>query len=939
MDEENFEDTLSFNSNQKSPKDSINMSKFSVYHSAQDLRDEVPSDTVDIPLTETKIEECEANIRLEEKSLYFRDGVKKVDFIIACDGRSPESRTKEAREKRRIFENNLIDEGLILEKEQNDDGSGFIFVKIHAPKEVLCRYCEIMKLRMPMRELHDHDEKDSEFDLIEEVKSLFRSIVECIFFDSNIFRRDDSKLMAVYSRDKDYLFDCDCMDFFTPAVRSTVVDFILERKHFSNNERDVFSFGIQRLINEKIYSAAYPLHDGSLKAAGTVRYHLSRDWASVKRWAHYQPLDQIRDYFGEKFAIYFAWLGFYTNMLILPSIVGILCFIYGCATVMTNQLSNEICDENNNITMCPLCDRKCDYWRLNDTCLYSRITYLFDNPTTVFFAIFMSFWAALFLEMWKRYSAGIVHRWGLTGFSAQAEHPRPEYLARLANAKRHKVNVVTHAREPYVPFWKIRVPATILSYSVVLLLISVAVGAVFAVVLYRMCVVSSLHLFGDTNDALFIPATAGLLNLVCIMLLNWIYDRLAVYLTELELLRTQTEFEDSLTLKIYLFQFVNYYTSIFYIAFLKGQYVGYPKKYTRIFNLRQEECNPGGCLMELCMQLAIIMVGKQALNTVLEMFMPFVWKTIKAFTAKTGLVQPQEESRENIYGTELSATQWAHDFKLLEWGPRGLFYEYLELVLQYGFVTIFVAAFPLAPFFALLNNVFEMRLDAKKFLTFYRRPVPRRVRDIGVWFHILEILGKVAVITNGMIIAFTSNFVPKIVYALTVSEEPGSLEGYLNHTLSFFNTSDFPPDVGPQNTSFDVEICRYPSYREPYNSENKYKRTEMYWHVLAARLAFVVVFQNVVSLVTMAVQWIIPDMPRKLRDEIQREAYLTNEIIIQEERNRAKRARGNSGDYSTPRVPSGRHTDASARGDGNGTPLLYPSISKRISEGRSNNSL
>lgn len=68
--------------------------------------------------------------------------------------------------------------------------------------------------------------------------------------------------------------------------------------------------------------------------------------------------------------------------------------------------------------------------------------------------------------------------------------------------------------------------------------------------------------------------------------------------------------------------------------------------------------------------------------------------------------------------------------------------------MQYGFVTIFVTAFPLAPLFALMNNVFEMRLDAKKFLTFYRRPVPRQAPDIGVWFRILDVLGKVAVISN-----------------------------------------------------------------------------------------------------------------------------------------------------------------------------------------------
>lgn len=69
-------------------------------------------------------------------------------------------------------------------------------------------------------------------------------------------------------------------------------------------------------------------------------------------------------------------------------------------------------------------------------------------------------------------------------------------------------------------------------------------------------------------------------------------------------------------------------------------------------------------------------------------------------------------------------------------------------VLQYGFVTLFVAAFPLAPFFALLNNIFEMRLDAKKLLANHRRPVSQRVRDIGVWYRILDSIGKLSVISN-----------------------------------------------------------------------------------------------------------------------------------------------------------------------------------------------
>lgn len=90
-----------------------------------------------------------------------------------------------------------------------------------------------------------------------------------------------------------------------------------------------------------------------------------------------------------------------------------------------------------------------------------------------FFNYIMTFAGTLFLELWKRYSADITYRWDLSGFDLQAEHPRPEYLARLRNAK-CKTNVVTQTKEPYVPFWKVRVPATILSFSVVLLLVIIS---------------------------------------------------------------------------------------------------------------------------------------------------------------------------------------------------------------------------------------------------------------------------------------------------------------------------------------------------------------------------------------------------------------------------------------------------------------------------------
>jgi hypothetical protein len=43
--------------------------------------------------------------------------------------------------------------------------------------------------------------------------------------------------------------------------------------------------------------------------------------------------------------------------------------------------------------------------------------------------------------------------------------------------------------------------------------------------------------------------------------------------------------------------------------------------------------------------------------------------------------------------------------------------------LQFGYVTMFSSAFPLAPLFAFLNNIFEIRVDAAKLCFFYRRPM------------------------------------------------------------------------------------------------------------------------------------------------------------------------------------------------------------------------
>lgn len=109
------------------------------------------------------------NHRNKNESLFFADGERSVDFVLvwkrltpSCDEERSDAlkarelndicqKEAERKDRREVFEENLIHEGLELEREIVDEEINF--VKVHAPLEVLRRYAEILKLRLPMKEV------------------------------------------------------------------------------------------------------------------------------------------------------------------------------------------------------------------------------------------------------------------------------------------------------------------------------------------------------------------------------------------------------------------------------------------------------------------------------------------------------------------------------------------------------------------------------------------------------------------------------------------------------------------------------------------------------------------------------------------------------------------------------------------------------------------
>ncbi|XP_053283354.1 anoctamin-1 isoform X1 [Pleuronectes platessa] len=803
-----------------------------------------------------------------------------ADVELGCPGETFNGHEDHKAFRREEFEGKLRDMGLELEKDDTKI-PGVGFVKIHAPWKILCREAEFMKLKMPTKKVYEVKQSSG---VMEKISSLVSKALEPLHPHVEEHQPKNIKhLSHTFSREKQHLFDFSDKDsFFDSKTRSSIVFEILKRTKCKAK----YSMGIPSLLGSGVYTAAYPLHDGEINqesAESNDRKLLYEEWANYGVFYKYQPIGLVRKYFGEKIGLYFAWLGLYTQMLIPASLVGVIVFLYGCATVDDNIPSMEICHPKNNITMCPLCDRVCSYWKLSTACGTARASHLFDNPATVFFSIFMALWAAMFMEHWKRLQMRLNYEWDLTGFEDEEEalkdHPRAEYEFKVMQKSMCKDQKSPHKVEKLT--FRDRLPAYMTNIVMMLLMIGVTFAIVFGVILYRISTKAALHMSSNpitrNHVQLTVKTTAAIINLVVILILDEVYGAVARWLTVLEVPKSDKSFEERLIFKTFILKFFNAFTPIIYIAFFRGRLVGRPGSYLYVFeSYRMEECAHGGCLMELCIQLSITMLGKQLIqNNLFEIGVPKLKKLIRYIRSKQGAFQEEERKKKLMrYETDHFLEPFA-----------GLTPEYMEMIIQFGFVTLFVASFPLAPLFALLNNIIEIRLDAKKFVTELRRPVAARAKDIGIWYNILKGVAKVAVIINAFVISFTSDFIPRMVYQYMYSPD-GSMHGFVNNTLSHFNVSHFQDGkepMDPLQLGYPVEICRYKDYREPPWSATPYEISKEFWAVLAVRLAFVIVFQNVVLLMNDVVDWLIPDIPKDISLQIHKEKILLVDLFMKEE--------------------------------------------------------
>ena len=82
--------------------------------------------------------------------------------------------------------------------------------------------------------------------------------------------------------------------------------------------------------------------------------------------------------------------------------------------------------------------------------------------------------------------------------------------------------------------------------------------------------------------------------------------------------------------------------------------------------------------------------------------------------------------------------------------------SYMEIVMQFGYVTLFASAYPLASVVSIIANSIEIRSDCFKLTYICRRPRCIRSDGLNMWKHLLNAIVRLSALTNCLLFGFTS---------------------------------------------------------------------------------------------------------------------------------------------------------------------------------------
>lgn len=439
--------------------------------------------------------------------------------------------------------------------------------------------------------------------------------------------------------------------------------------------------------------AIFPLHNHAFNKAWI------KQWSS-KYLLDQEDLDSIRDKFGENVAFYFAFLGSYFRFLVVPSSLGL------GAWLLLGQFST-------------------------------------------LYALLCGLWSVVFFEYWKKKEVDLAVQWGVRGVSnIQQSRPEFEWEHEAEDAVTGEVVKV------YPPLKRVKTQLLQIPFTVACV---IALGSLIVT-----C--NSLEVF--INEVYNGPGKQYLGFLPTIFLvigtptISTLLMKAAEKLTAMENYATVDAHDAALIQKQFVLNFMTSYMAPLFTAFVyipfghilvpflefwrrTAQTITFSEK---PLPTREFQINPA----RITNQMFYFTVTAQIVNFATEVIVPYVkqqaMSKAKEFKTKGKQHYDQKEEAEFLERVRKECELEAYDVSG----------DYREMVMQFGYLSLFSVAWPLAACCFLVNNWVELRSDALKIAISSRRPIPWRTDSIGPWLTAMGFLSWLGSITSAAIVYLCS---------------------------------------------------------------------------------------------------------------------------------------------------------------------------------------
>ncbi|GAA5975577.1 hypothetical protein JCM11641_003539 [Rhodosporidiobolus odoratus] len=472
-------------------------------------------------------------------------------------------------------------------------------------------------------------------------------------------------------------------------------------------------------------------------------------------------LDNLKAHLGEKVALYFAFLSYYFRSLLFPTAFGLFMWILGLAF----------------------------------------------HPLL---ALGLIGWSAIFVETWRLREKAIAVSWG-THALTRVEAERPGF-----SGSGTEIDPTTGAQRQSWPFRKTlaRGLATLPAYGAFVGILATLISGIYVVE----------TLLGEVYDGpgkkfLTLIPTVLFVTLVPQVASLWRFT--ASKLTNFENHPRQTDFDTSLTLKVFAINFMSAYgnlllTSYIYIPF--GSFLVphvlslLPSRHAAVLSALTSKTMKSGSFSinthKLKTQLVAYSLTNQITGAFLEVGLPYLKaRFLPAIQEKLHHSSKESAAKmdEADHEDEKGYLERIRHEQLLP--TNEIFGEYAEMATQFGYIVLFAVIWPVSPLWSLINNFFEIRSDAFKLTTQARRPIPARAESIGPWLDVLGFLSYLGALTTSSLIYLyqphktypgkTADFLSNVTNQNITLPTNGSLPFYTTR-LSNAQSVSLPPASSPE---------------------------------------------------------------------------------------------------------------------------------------------